>query len=86
MSRIARKCLHRIHQHAGQEAAFQLVLALIIVSRLDYCYAVLAGLPVLAIVPLQRVHNAAARPVFNLRSRVACIHSIPLVKHTNFVN
>jgi len=42
-----------------------------ILSRLDYCNALLAGLPQSTTVPLQRVMNAAMRLVcnFNLRSR-----------------
>ena len=32
-----------------------------VLSRLDYCNAVLAGLPKVTIAPLQRVQNAAAR-------------------------
>jgi hypothetical protein len=44
------------------------VLALVI-SRLDYCNTVLAGLPSSTTAPLQRVQNAAARLVFDLRSR-----------------
>jgi len=42
-----------------------------ILSRLDYCNALLAGLPQSTTVPLQRVMNAAMRLVcnFNIRSR-----------------
>ncbi|GAA6096744.1 uncharacterized protein LOC125140204, partial, partial [Tachysurus ichikawai] len=35
-------------------------------DRLDYCNALLAGLPMNAIRPLQMIQNAAARLVFNL--------------------
>ena len=44
------------------EVATRLVLALIM-SRLDYCNSVLAGLP------LQRVQNTAARLIFELGTR-----------------
>ena len=37
--------------------------------RLDYCNAVLAGLPATTLAPLQRILHAAARLVVNLRPR-----------------
>jgi len=40
-----------------------------ILSRLDYCSAVLAGLPASTLAPFQRVLHAAARLVLNLRPR-----------------
>ena len=49
----------------GLEITKRLVSAFII-SRLDYCNSVLAGLPQSTIAPLQRVQNAAARLVCNL--------------------
>ena len=41
----------------------------LILSRLDYCNSVLAGLPRCTTEPLQRVLNAAARLVLNSRLR-----------------
>ena len=48
------------------QGAYQLVTAFIL-SRLDYCNSVLAGLPQCTTEPLQHVLNAAARLVLNLR-------------------
>ena len=38
-----------------------------ILTRLDYCNSILAGLPSSTLAPLQRVMNATARMVLNLR-------------------
>ena len=46
-----------------------------VISRLDYCNALLAGLPACAIKPLQMVQNAAARLVFTQPKRA---HVTPL--------
>jgi len=41
----------------------------LVLSRIDYCNAVLSGLPQSTIAPLQRVLNTAARVVCGLRPR-----------------
>jgi len=46
----------------------QLVTSLVI-TRIDYCNSILAGLPAFRLVPLQRVQNAAAQLVLNLDRR-----------------
>jgi len=56
------------------ESRSQLVSAFIL-SRLDYCNSVLAGLPRCTTEPLQRVLNAAARLVLNLRPRDHVTHA-----------
>ncbi len=47
------------------EHAAQLLVQALVISRLDYCSALLAGLPSNTIKPLQMIQNAAARLVFN---------------------
>lgn len=66
ISRVVSSCffqlrrLRQIRRSAGEEVTKRLVSALIL-SRIDYCNAALAGLPQTTIAPLQRVQNAAAR-------------------------
>ncbi len=48
---------------------------LLVLSRLDYCNALLAGLPANSIKPLQLIQNAAARLIFNEPKRT---HITPL--------
>ncbi len=62
--RIALHNIRKIRPFLTQHAAQLLVQALVI-SRLDYCDALLAGLPSNTIKPLQMIQNAAARLVFN---------------------
>ena len=71
VARISAACFYHIRRlrqarrRVGQEVTQQLVLTLIM-SRLDYCNSVLAGLPMSTLQSLQRVQNAAARLVFGL--------------------
>ena len=73
ISAVARNCFYRIRQLKqirrllGSEVMVKLMTS--IFSWLDYCNAVLAGLPILTISPLQRVQNAAAWLVTQLRPR-----------------
>jgi hypothetical protein len=60
--------LHQINRLVGREVTTQLVVSLIL-PRLDYCNSLLPGLPLTSLEPLQRVQNAAARLIFNLRPR-----------------
>jgi len=74
ISRIVSSCffqlrrLRQIRRSAGEEVTKRLVTALVL-SRLDYCNAALAGLPESTTRPLQRVQNAVARLITNARSR-----------------
>ena len=72
VSRTAQVCffhlrrLRSIRRQLGRDVTMKLVVALVF-SRLDYCNAVLAGLPAATLAPLQRVLHAAARLVNDLR-------------------
>ncbi len=55
--------------------ATQLLVQALVLSRLDYCDALLAGLPASSIKPLQLIQNAAARLNFNEPKRT---HVTPL--------
>ncbi len=57
------------------EHATQLLVQARVLSRLDYCNALLAGLPASSIKPLQLIQNAAARLIFNEAKRT---HVTPL--------
>ncbi len=46
------------------EHATQILVQALVLSRLDYCNALLAGLPASSIKPLQLIQNAAAKKVF----------------------
>ena len=54
----------------------QLLVQAIVLSRLDYCNSLLAGLPASAIRPLQLIQNAAARLIFNIPKYT---HTTPLL-------
>ncbi len=57
------------------EHAIQLLVQALVLSRLDYCNALLAGLPASSIKPLQLIQNAAARLIVNEQKRT---HVTPL--------
>ncbi len=80
IAKTARSCrfaLHNIRKIRPflTEHAAQLLVQALVVSRLDYCNALLAGLPSKTIKPLQMIQNAAARLVFNEPKRT---HVTPL--------
>ena len=60
--------LRQLRARLSREQRQRLVSA-IILSRVDYCNVVLAGLPASSLAPLQSVLNAAARFVADLRPR-----------------
>ncbi|XP_077937991.1 uncharacterized protein LOC144383603 [Gasterosteus aculeatus] len=73
--------IRRIRPLLTQKAAQVLIQALVI-SRLDYCNSLLAGLPATAIRPLQLIQNAAARLVFNLPK---FSHTTPLLRSLHWL-
>jgi len=67
----------------------QLVMSLVI-TRIDYCNSVLAGLPACTLASLQRVQNAASVLVLNLdrRSHISPapqqLHWLPVIYRVTF--
>ncbi len=56
---------YQAHQDQALPDTAQLIVQALVISRLDYCNAFLAGLPSCIIKPLQMIQNAAARLVFS---------------------
>ena len=95
VARVARSCfyhlrrLRSIRRHLGRDVTARLVSAFVI-SRLDYCNSVLAHLPASTLAPLQRVLNAAARLVMDLKPRdhvspaLYELHWLPISERINF--
>ena len=75
--------LKTVRRILGEKTTASLVQAFVI-SRLDYCNSILAGLPKSSIVPLQRVQNVAARliralgPRDHVTSTMRDLHWLPL--------
>ncbi len=88
-SRFALHNIRKIRPFLTQHAAQLLVQALVI-SRLGYCNALLAGLPSCTIKPLQMIQNAAARLVFSKPNRAhvtplfISLHWLPVAAHIKF--
>jgi len=84
IAKTAQTCfyhLRQIQRLLGRDVACTVVRALVL-SRIDYCNAVLSGLPQSTIAPLQWLLNAAARVVMGpspTRSRHSCTDRTPLV-------
>ncbi|KAL2092511.1 hypothetical protein ACEWY4_012309 [Coilia grayii] len=71
---VARPCRYALYNITKirpylTQYATQLLVQAMVISRLDYCNALLVGLPACAIKPLQMVQNAAARLVFHQPKR-----------------
>ncbi len=95
IAKTARSCRFALHNIRNirpflTEHAAQLLVQVLVISRLDYCNALLAGLPSNTIKPLQMIQNAAARLVFNepKRSHVTSLfislHWLPVAARIQF--
>ncbi len=95
IAKTARSCrfaLHNIRKIRPflTEHAAQLLVQALVISRLDYCNALLAGLPSNIIKPLQMIQNAAARLVFNEPKRAhvtplcVSLHWLPVAARIQF--
>ena len=95
VSRTAQSCfyhlrrLRSVRRQLGRDVTARLVSAFVL-SRLDYCNVVLAGLPTSTLAPLQRVLHAAARLVVDLRPRdhvsqaLRELHWLPIDKRIDY--
>ncbi|KAK3543151.1 hypothetical protein QTP70_011943 [Hemibagrus guttatus] len=87
VTNVTRSCrfllynIRRIRPFLSTQATQVLVQSLVI-SRLDYCNSLLAGLPLNAIRPLQMIQKAAARLVFNLPK---FSHTTPLLRSLHWL-
>jgi len=81
--------LRSVRHQLGREVTARLVSAFVL-SRLDYCNAVLVGLPASTLAPLQRVLHAAARLVLELRPRdhvtsaLKTLHWLPVTQRIDY--
>ncbi len=90
-TRSCRFALHNIRQISPflTQHAAQLLVQALVISRLDYCNALLAGLPSCTIKPLQMIQNAAARLVFSepkmahVTPLIVSLHWLPVAAHIN---
>ncbi len=91
-ARYCRFALHNIRKIRPflTAHAAQLLVQALVISRLDYCNALLAGLPSNTIKPLQMIQNAAARLVFNEPKRAhvtplfVSLHWLPVAARIQF--
>ncbi|XP_062378801.1 uncharacterized protein LOC134067515 [Sardina pilchardus] len=92
---IAKSCrytlynIRKIRPYLTQDST-QLLVQAMVISKLDYCNSLLAGLPACVLRPLQLIQNAAARLVFNQPKRthvtplLVTLHWLPIVARIKF--
>ncbi|KAK2915631.1 hypothetical protein Q8A73_006225 [Channa argus] len=87
ISSVSRACrfalynIRKIRPHIT-EYTTQLIVQALVTSRLDYCNALLMGLPISTIKPLQMIQNAAARLIFNPPKKT---HVTPLFRSLHWL-
>ncbi len=95
LQRLLKSCRFAVHNIRKirpflTEHATQLLVQALVISRLHYCSALLAGLPSNTITHLQIIQNAAARLVFNEPKRAhvtplfISLHWLPIAAHIKF--
>ncbi len=95
IAKTARSCRFALHnirkiRPCLTEHAAQLLVQALVISRLDYCNALLAGLPSNTIKPLQMIQNAVAWLVFNEPKRAhvtplfVSLHWLPVAARIQF--
>ena len=92
---IAKSCrftlynIRKIRPYLTQDST-QLLVQAMVLSKLDYCNSLLAGLPAYLLKSLQLIQNAAARLVFNQPKRthvtplLVTLHWLPIVARIKF--
>jgi len=75
--------LHRIRDVRRQLLGGDITVTALVLSRLDYCNAVLAGLSASTLAPFQRVLHAAARTGLDLMPRD---HVTPAVQELHWLS
>ncbi|XP_051719341.1 uncharacterized protein LOC127495917 [Ctenopharyngodon idella] len=92
MARSCRFALYNVRKIRPflSELSTQILVQALVLSRLDYCNALLAGLPACTFKPLQLIQNAAARLVFNEPKRAhvtplfISLHWLPIAARIQF--
>ncbi|KAK2899404.1 hypothetical protein Q8A73_012533 [Channa argus] len=84
VSRACRFALYNIRKIRPYitEYTTQLIVQALVTSRLDYCNALLMGLPISTIKPLQMIQNAAAHLIFNQPKKT---HVTPLFRSLHWL-